>query len=456
MKQKCPPNAWKKFEGGLTYKFVEESIKPNLIQMCIDAGAENTEVQFDWYLPPTNTESASGAVRMVCHGDFQNTSQSGNTTCEASGSYKGASNVNECMFRDDLTCLSSGPDIVAGAVHVLRERLDLLDFSSSYFTVRQITVKRGTPLIPDFMKTFKCFDETLWFIGLFMEIAVVWVLILLVETWKNPQIDKSNPIAPFYDSLYWSFGSALDPGGPGKAPFTAGGRIFMCGHWFYLTIMAATYTGVLGPFLISSSEAMVTGFHSLQQGHHTVVVRGPKWDDKAPEPDYKGSYRGGIGQEDTPRSTQFKLLQNVMNSDSKVKFNIATATSLDSFQFEDGIKKPLLMSKTVDPCTVQGAQLGAFDLVYCGEQSVAQHKPDAMIFDAPSVYYEIRKRKDALGKCPLLTVGEQFFTSGFALGFPKNNHYSRAFSVAIQKGVQNGTVGALEKEFNISGDGFPW
>lgn len=47
MKQKCPPNAWKKFEGGLTYKFVEESIKPNLIQMCIDAGAENTEVQFE-------------------------------------------------------------------------------------------------------------------------------------------------------------------------------------------------------------------------------------------------------------------------------------------------------------------------------------------------------------------------------------------------------------------------
>ena len=41
---------------------------------------------------------------------------------------------------------------------------------------------------------------------------MVWALILLVETWKNPQIDKSNAIAPFYDSLYWSFGSALDPG----------------------------------------------------------------------------------------------------------------------------------------------------------------------------------------------------------------------------------------------------
>lgn len=42
--------------------------------------------------------------------------------------------------------------------------------------------------------------------------AIVWGLILLVETWVNPGIDKSNPITPFYDSLYWSFGSALDPG----------------------------------------------------------------------------------------------------------------------------------------------------------------------------------------------------------------------------------------------------
>ena len=91
--------------------------------------------------------------------------------CEASRSYTGASKVNECMFRDDLTCQSKGPDLVAGAVHMLSERLDLLDFSISYYTVRQITIKKGKPLIPDIMKTFKCFDESLWFLGIFMEIG---------------------------------------------------------------------------------------------------------------------------------------------------------------------------------------------------------------------------------------------------------------------------------------------
>jgi hypothetical protein len=88
----------------------------------------------------------------------------------------------------------------------------------------------------------------------------------------------------------------------------------MCGHWFYLTIIAATYTGVLGPFLISSASGMVTGLHSLKEGHHTVVVRGPMWDDKAPEPKFLGGYRGGTSDKDTPRSTQFKILQNMMKA----------------------------------------------------------------------------------------------------------------------------------------------
>jgi len=41
------------------------------------------------------------------------------------------------------------------------------------------------------------------------------------------------------------------------------------------------------------------------------------------------------------------------------------------------------------------------------------------------------------------------------MGFPKNNHYSRAFSYAIQKAINNGTMAKLEKEFNISSDEFP-
>jgi len=46
-KQKCPPSAFKIFGGGLTYKFVMETVRPNLMQMCIDGGAAESEVQFE-------------------------------------------------------------------------------------------------------------------------------------------------------------------------------------------------------------------------------------------------------------------------------------------------------------------------------------------------------------------------------------------------------------------------
>jgi hypothetical protein len=40
------------------------------------------------------------------------------------------------------------------------------------------------------------------------------------------------------------------------------------------------------------------------------------------------------------------------------------------------------------------------------------------------------------------------------MAFPKNNLYSRAFSIAIEKAVANGTISMLENYFNVSSDGF--
>ena len=436
--KRCPPEAWfpgkGQSGGGLTYKFVMESVKPNLEAMCVAAGKEGNEakVEFDWYLPTgLDVTSASGPVRMVCNGDFQKTGKPAGANCSASAEYKGASDWNKCTSREDPGCVSKGPDMVAGAVHVLRERLDLLDFTSPYIEVRQVVVTKSKFAWPNIMKTFQCFDETLWFLGLFMEVAIVWGMILLVETWVNPQVDKSNFVTALYDSLYWAFGSALDPGGPGKAPFTIGGRLFMFGHWFYLGIIAATYTGVLGPFLATSGAVVVTGLESLQGGGFTVAVKGPKW--AMTDPKFKGKWvDGGDGDEKTTRSTQFKVLQNIMQQDSTAKFSIQTSKNTATFYKKDGLLTELKYSNELegDPCSkTLGAIKGVFDLLECG----GKNAPDALIHDAPSVYYELRKRKEVKGKCTLHTVGRQFFVSGFGMGFPKNVKYSRAFSAAIRK-----------------------
>ena len=47
MKQLCKANAWLQHGGGLTYKFIMGAVKQNLEQMCVDNGAEATNVEFE-------------------------------------------------------------------------------------------------------------------------------------------------------------------------------------------------------------------------------------------------------------------------------------------------------------------------------------------------------------------------------------------------------------------------
>jgi hypothetical protein len=112
--------------------------------------------------------------------------------------------------------------MVAGAVLKTADRLDLLDFSANYLTSRQITVKRGFMLGNiELTKTFQCFDETLWFIGLFIEIAFAFFLIFMIEAmmFQSNQIDRTSPLRITYDCFYFAFGSALNCGEPAHLNF---------------------------------------------------------------------------------------------------------------------------------------------------------------------------------------------------------------------------------------------
>lgn len=144
-----------------------------------------------------------------------------------------------------------------------------------------------------------------------------------------------------YDAYFWAAGSAFDPGGPGKAPVTLGGRVFMLGHWIFVVIIAATYTGTVGPFLTDQADIPIVrcehscsesicagsvrtclsvqshllitcgslaallsphsslsfrlrrGLQSLNQGKYAVVVRGPKWNSFAANSEFLGEHVGG-------------------------------------------------------------------------------------------------------------------------------------------------------------------
>lgn len=405
------------------------------------------------------------ATRQVCNNDFADISPlqangTGPAVCPSANSYSGASTWNDCSYQGDATCVSPGPDMVAGAVHILRERLDMLDFSMPYLTVRQVVVKRSTFRLPDFMNTFYAFEAGLWFVIL-AEIAIVWVCILLVETWTNDQIEKQTPLDPFYDSFYWAFGSALDPGGPGKAPVTAGGRIFMIGHWFFLVIMAASYTGSIGPFLAADDSASrLTSLDSLASGAFSVVVRGPTWNDTAADAVFLGTPLGGNAANSTARSTQFKVLQTEMRNDNSKNFKIWSTQRMETHRNgEHWVRK----AGDLDACTAREQddtiELGAFDMVACGNKEGAEYTPDALIFDQPSVYYEIGKRAELSGglwaSCDLKVVGESFSPSSFGFGFPKNSPYAMPFSKAINQLVANGRLRKYETRYKTREEDLP-
>ncbi|EKX44757.1 hypothetical protein GUITHDRAFT_139393 [Guillardia theta CCMP2712] len=415
--QKCPAAAFKAGEEGFTYELVTTYLKQHLEAMCKDA--KEKTVTFEWYLPPSNSnlESATNSFNILCNGDFTNTKLSSTTSaCPALATYNGTSpnTANVCNGVGDSTCTSAGPDAVMAC----------------YLTVRQIVVRRSYFRWPDIMNTFKAFSLDLW-MAILAEIFLVMVLILLVETWKNPAIEKSfNILTPIYDSLYhssfmlifWAFGSALCPGGQGKAACTAGGKIFIQAHLTFLVIMAATYTGTLGPFLVSS-----------------LPVTNTK---------YLGAYLGGDSTPTTPESVQFKYMEAEMQNDNSKKFQIWTTELMHSYNNNGQMQEK---NRTFDPCTATNLQLGAYDMLDCSGSSDAVYKPDSLIFDAPLVYYELARRYNNTGTCSLKTIGNEFFSSNFGIGFLKDTTYARAFSMAIQVAIDNGDITrhSLSRKYRI-------
>mmetsp|Transcript_40767 Transcript_40767/g.96518 ORF Transcript_40767/g.96518 Transcript_40767/m.96518 type:complete len:619 (+) Transcript_40767:129-1985(+) len=465
-KQKCPPEAFgttdRPGDGGLTYRFLNDDLLPILKQYC--ANANKTDVQFEWYLPPSGRNLAANAVKMACNDNFEDISPltleanaTGAAMCGSATSYMGASDTLTCSYVNDASCVSKGPDMVAGAVHIMRERLDMIDFSMPYLTVRQVVVKQNSLRLPEIMKTFDAFDGTLWVV-IMVEIAIVWFCILAVETWVNPQIEKSSPFDPFYDSFYWAFGSALDPGGPGKAACSAGGKIFMMGHWIFMVIMAASYTGSVGPFLAADNTAnTLSDLNSLATGPFSVVVRGPKWNISAGE--FLGTPKGGNAEFNTSRSTQFKYLQNLMGQDSTNKFKIWTTKRMETYR--NGV--PWEREEGVDPCTLKDldptVEMGAFDLVACSGTEGAELTPDALIFDEQSVYYEMNTRFEKASSktsCDLKVVGESFSPSNFGFGFPKGSPYTIPFSKAINQLIQRGELRKYEDIYNMRSSDLPF
>ena len=114
------------------------------------------------------------------------------------------------------------------------------------------------------------------------------------------------------------------------------------------------------------------------------------------------------------RRAQFRPLIVELLQDSNLKFNIFTAKTMESIKTVDGVPQVLTIQE--NPCKSK-AILGALDMLLCGDAKSTEDAPDAMIHDAPTIYYEINKRIPVWkgigwNECKLKTVGSAFFPTG--------------------------------------------
>jgi ABC-type amino acid transport substrate-binding protein len=367
--------------------------------------------------------------------------------------------------------------MVIGAVPITGTNLKMLDFSVPYIAVEQLVVKVKTDdsiltlvreRISDIFTIFQPFTLGAWIIIL-VEVLITMCILLVIEATilkvccqSCHMMKRNGMLAPGFhglvDCFYWAFSMSFDPGASGKSPEKAAGRIYIVAHSFFFVIIAASYTGTVGPAIYSRSLGAIKSFDTLKTGQVSVGVVGPRWDSDAKDPPFLGKVVGtfvnltrNVGDPDPSallsESVQFKILQTEMKANKAVSFSMITADSMHSMTKDF---RPFTHTMEQDPCTSQSTEvrLGIFDLMRC-KSVVNKTTIQSTVYDAPRVVFEMMKRYNNTGECSLVAVGERFGSLPYGIGFPKNTSLPHVFSRAIERVKYKGIVERLLREAKV-------
>ena len=98
---------------------------------------------------PLTAPTRAAALEMVCQGSFSPDQAAAESQaalvnrCKSGtpAGYKGPSPIGTCRQIGDQSCLSSGPDFAAGALHITPDALQMLSMTAPYYNFKQLTVK---------------------------------------------------------------------------------------------------------------------------------------------------------------------------------------------------------------------------------------------------------------------------------------------------------------------------
>ena len=161
-------------------------------------------------------------------------------------------------------------DIGLGALSVMAEREEVLDFTVPFYDLVGITILMKRSKAPtSFFKFMSVFEDSVWIcitVAYFVTSFIMWIF----DKWspysyQNNQIkykdDDERQIFTYKESLWFCL-TSLTPQGGGEAPKNMSGRLVAATWWLFGFIITASYTANLAAFLTINRYA--AHIHNLE------------------------------------------------------------------------------------------------------------------------------------------------------------------------------------------------
>ena len=163
-------------------------------------------------------------------------------------------------------------DVGIGALSVMAERENVIDFTVPFYDLVGITILMKKPKNPtSLFKFLSVLDDSVWgciLAAYFVTSVLMWIF----DRWspysyqnnmEKYEDDDEKRYFNFKESL-WFCMTSLTPQGGGEAPKNLSGRLVAATWWLFSFIIIASYTANLAAFLtVSRSEIPVESLHDL-------------------------------------------------------------------------------------------------------------------------------------------------------------------------------------------------
>lgn len=309
-------------------------------------------------------------------------------------------------------------DIALGALSVMAERENVIDFTVPYYDLVGISILMKKPSVPTSLFKFLTVLETDVWLCILAAYFFTSLLLWIFDRWspysyqnnKEKYKDDDEKREFTLKESLWFCMTSLTPQGGGEAPKNVSGRLVAATWWLFGFIIIASYTANLAAFLtVSRLDAPIESLDDLSK-------------------QYKIQYAPMNG---TSSSSYFERMAYIEHKFYEIWKDMSLNDSLDELQraklavwdypvSDKFTKMWQAMKETKLPDTFADALVRV-------RNSKSSSEGFAFLGEATEVKYTV------MTSCDLVQVGEEFSRKPFAVGVQKGSPLKDQFSEAILK-----------------------